>query len=156
MGLTILAKYPLTEWCAHRCNVVCLVNILWQHYMNLINHSACSQHHCVLHIILQLRLHCNVKVMEGWLLHYAYPRRPTCSTMVKGTVIHVIMLTLPLCRCRTLCELFSFGAFTEQLPPGRDTLKGTLEKCVTVAVSNWFLVVDAQLLPQVNVCVYTV
>lgn len=54
---------------------------------------------------------------------------------------------------RTLSELFSFGAFTDQLPPGSDSLKGTLENCVSVAVPSWFLVLNAQLLPQVNVCV---
>ena len=53
---------------------------------------------------------------------------------------------------RTLCELFSFRPFADQLPPGSDSLKGTLEKCISVAVPSWFLVVDAQLLPQVNVC----
>ena len=53
---------------------------------------------------------------------------------------------------RTLSELYSIGVFTEQLPPGNESLKGTLEKCVSAAVPNWFLVLNAQLLPQVNVC----
>ena len=56
---------------------------------------------------------------------------------------------------RTMSELYSFSAFTDQLPPGNNSLKLTLEKCVTVAVPNWFLLLDAQLLPQVNVRLYS-
>ena len=54
------------------------------------------------------------------------------------------------CR-RALCELYSFGPFTDQLPKGSGSLKTTLEQCVKAAIPNWFLVRRAQLLPQVNV-----
>lgn len=53
--------------------------------------------------------------------------------------------------CRMLCKVYSFRPYTEQLPPGGDSLKATLEKCVAAAVPKWFRVLDAKLLPEVNV-----
>ena len=64
-------------------------------------------------------------------------------------ILHAHIIT-----CRTLCELFSFAPFTEQLPPGNDSLKGMLENCISDAVPNWFRVLDAELLPEVDVSLY--
>lgn len=64
-------------------------------------------------------------------------------------------MAAPLCikhvHHRTLCELYSFGPFTEQLPSDSGSLKCTLEKCISVAVPNWFRLLDAQLRPKVDV-----
>lgn len=52
---------------------------------------------------------------------------------------------------RTLCGLYSLRPFTEQLSSESDSLKGTLEECITEATHNWFHALDAALQPQADV-----
>ena len=54
---------------------------------------------------------------------------------------------------RTLCEMYSFESFVGRLPHDGRSLKEMLEKCITAAVPRWFVVQEAQVQPQVHVCV---